>query len=237
MATIPNISESNGRQIPSAATPEAGLLPKSSLNTPKGVKDRDRQRRAIELKVAGWTYSAIAKEMGTSRQRVQQLVRPSIQTLGRLVERAKHACEKCGLSIKGHNAHVHHVDEHAGVDAYNSLENLRYLCNPCHRREHVGVPTLFTHLPVGERRAAAESFVGPFMEHVHTRFCVSCGKKKAHRGLCKECSKKARAVTMAKERLALWQRAATKTSSHGLSQAIYIIRKHNLKPEDFAPCR
>ena len=59
----------------------------------------------------------------------------------RLCERANHTCELCGLPTGWDEGHVHHkVERSAGGG--DDLENLSWLCYPCHSGHHAHRPKL-----------------------------------------------------------------------------------------------
>ncbi len=92
--------------------------------------------RAFGLFVQGKTYAAIAIELGVSRQRVQQIVRPPRQIYDAVCRRAGGACEDCGIELA--DGHVHHIETCGRTtDDFNLPENLRYLCPSCHRQAHL----------------------------------------------------------------------------------------------------
>src|ERR1700757_1222375 len=87
----------------------------------------ERLTRALELKLSGLTYAAIGKQLGLSRQRVQQMLRPPKAIYELIRERARYRCEKCGLKTR--SGHVHHQKL---TEDWNDIPNLRYLCLKCH---------------------------------------------------------------------------------------------------------
>ena len=92
--------------------------------------------RAIDLRLRGQTYEAIGRRLGLSRQRVQQLVQPSREVRQLLIKWAHERCQQCGVSI-GQGGEVHHRQAPGLVaERYNNLENLEYLCLPCHMKSH-----------------------------------------------------------------------------------------------------
>jgi hypothetical protein len=92
--------------------------------------------RALELRVRGLTYRRMGKLLRISRQRAQQLVRPSQEIRELIAASALWRCMTCSVRL-GRSGHVHHM-KHLGisVDAYNMPSNLLYLCPACHRRVH-----------------------------------------------------------------------------------------------------
>ena len=95
----------------------------------------EMMRRRLE----GETYGGIAREMGISRQRVQQILSPPKTVRLAVLERAGQMCEACGGGFA--RLHVHHKDS-IGVEPerYEDLANLEALCQTCHRWAHGGGP-------------------------------------------------------------------------------------------------
>src|SRR3989304_3484970 len=90
---------------------------------------------SLRLRLHGLTYAEIAKRLGISRQRVQQLTSPPAYIRGKVIEKAGGKCEDCGHS--GRDFHVHHVEcTGMAYELYNDLDNLRLLCPSCHRYAH-----------------------------------------------------------------------------------------------------
>jgi len=89
--------------------------------------------QAIELKIKGLTYEEIGKVLGVSRQRAQQLTRPSVEIFNFVKKRAGGKCESCGVRLN--SGHVHHLDN---TEDYNDIDNLKYLCVSCHAAAHAG---------------------------------------------------------------------------------------------------
>lgn len=99
------------------------------------VKDSDRIARAFAMRQAGSSYTEIGAEIGVTRQRAQQILRPSLKTRVRIQRRAGGACEMCRSSAG--KLDIHHRDGAAPAWAtYNADENLTLLCIPCHRLVH-----------------------------------------------------------------------------------------------------
>lgn len=99
----------------------------------------DTRERAAELFLRGLSYAAIGREIGVSRQRAQQLVRPPVGVYSLVKSRANGACEKCAVRIDA--GHVHHVKGGDGfAENFNDIDNLKYLCAICHGREHFPGP-------------------------------------------------------------------------------------------------
>lgn len=186
------------------------------------------------MKVSGMTYRAIGQALGVSRQRVQQMLRPPIRVYDQLRRRAANKCEKCGLVFKarGHG-HAHHLRY---GDFWN-VNDLLYICPACHRSEEFDC---FRYLPVAERKAASEAFIAPFVDFGIKRYCLVCSTEIALKNsFCAPCKRKLSIIRLIKSRMAAWHReknGAPKTGQN-LSQAIWLIRKHGIKPEDLGPRR
>lgn len=104
------------------------------------VKKRKRQPNpnkpiAVEMKLSGMTYADIGAAMGVSRQRAQQLVKPTSEVIQYVIERSGFSCEQCRAEL-GTSGHVHHA-EILNPAEYNEPGNLQYLCISCHKLRHV----------------------------------------------------------------------------------------------------
>ena len=92
--------------------------------------------RALELRLAGWTFEAIGKEFGRSRQRVQQWLSPPAHIRSLIIERSGGCCESCGLKL-GASGHIHHPEDDSLLpESYNTTARLQYLCPSCHLFAH-----------------------------------------------------------------------------------------------------
>lgn len=82
-----------------------------------------RRKAARILKQAGMTYEEIGQALGISRQRAQQLVRPTPRVMEELRSKKGNACANCGATdVK---LDLHHSKYDSGPDAL--------LCVPCHK--------------------------------------------------------------------------------------------------------
>lgn len=79
----------------------------------------------------GASYGVIGRQFGVSRQRVQQIVRPSKDLYDAVKSRANGMCEVCGIKVS--HGHVHHCDR----QQENRHETLQYLCPSCHREREI----------------------------------------------------------------------------------------------------
>lgn len=78
----------------------------------KSTGDKPQQIR--QMKASGMTYSQIAKRFGTSKQAVQQLIKPKINRVGR--------CSQCSQFFQ--HLHAHHTDY--------IMDKIQLLCVSCH---------------------------------------------------------------------------------------------------------
>lgn len=101
----------------------------------------DRRDEALQLRLEGLTFAAIAKQLGVSRQRVQQILAPPRDVRDSVVIGAQGRCSACELFV-GTAGHVHHLQATSIEDEdYNDHENLTLLCRSCHRTAHRGEPS------------------------------------------------------------------------------------------------
>ena len=89
----------------------------------------DRARLIAEMKRSGNTYAQIGDFLGVSRQRVQQILRPSREESLEIFRRANGRCEGCHRIYKP--LHLHHSDYCGGP--------IVALCTSCHRMADSGV--------------------------------------------------------------------------------------------------
>ena len=94
---------------------------------------RQRYQLAIDLKLKGLSYNEIGLQMGISRQRAQQLIRPPRIIYNLVRARANSKCQNCHVELTA--GHVHHKEN---KEDYNDVENLEYLCISCHKLVHCG---------------------------------------------------------------------------------------------------
>lgn len=95
----------------------------------------ERRNAILRLYASGLTYQKIADQMGLTRQRIQQIVRPPIQVIVLLRKRANDCCERCGVQLTKYSGHVHHVRKDV-TGTITDLNLLRYLCRGCHTVEN-----------------------------------------------------------------------------------------------------
>jgi len=98
-------------------------------------RNEPRRVQALQFHLRGLSYTEIGKELGVSRQRAQQLLRPPIAIYHSVRRKAQYKCENCGVRIN--SGHVHHR-KCLGLtpDDYNDFGNLQYLCAQCHGEAH-----------------------------------------------------------------------------------------------------
>lgn len=89
-------------------------------------------KEIVGMKADKKTYSDIAKIMGVSRQRVQQLFVPPKQVMIEVSNRAKGLCEGCGQFDQF--GHYHH--KKYDYDVLNEVDNIEYLCCSCHLKKN-----------------------------------------------------------------------------------------------------
>ena len=89
---------------------------------------------AQQLKREGKTYREIAKILGISPPRAQQLIRPPKAIYDMIKLRAHGCCEACGIAIT-RGGHLHHKEIQQEI-TWNDPVHLMYLCPSCHRRYH-----------------------------------------------------------------------------------------------------
>ncbi len=97
----------------------------------KATQPSEAMNQALRLRLKGLSYAEIGKAMGISRQRAQQLIRPSADIYNFVRRRAESRCQDCGIELV--SGHVHHLNQ---VDNYNDPDNLMYLCVSCHAIAH-----------------------------------------------------------------------------------------------------
>lgn len=120
-----------------------------------------RQDEAFTLRLGGFTYAKIAEELGISKQRAHQLLRPPQETINTVIGEAEEACEGCAFHL-GLSGHVHHRRQ-VGLtrDEYESARNLVYLCASCHRFAHhhsaFSPMTLGTRPQIGDLTALGQN--------------------------------------------------------------------------------
>ena len=95
------------------------------------MQRQERKAQALQFRLLGMTYAAIGKELGVSRQRVQQWLRPPKPIYDIVRAKAQGKCEMCGIFLGYGRGDVHHKTLGREGD-WNDLENLQLLCPSCH---------------------------------------------------------------------------------------------------------
>lgn len=95
------------------------LPPSGPRGYPRTEKTKAICIAATRMKVAGYTYAAIGKTFGLSRNRIQAIMRPKGVDLTL-------PCALCGKTTGV--MHCHHTDYATGAFVI--------LCQPCHRKAH-----------------------------------------------------------------------------------------------------
>lgn len=91
----------------------------------------ERRTQVFKLYSEGKSYSQIGKLLGVTHQSIQGMIRPPKEIYNAVKARAGNRCELCGSEIRGH---IHHKTT---AGDFNKIENLQYLCPPCHHDEHL----------------------------------------------------------------------------------------------------
>lgn len=138
-----------------------------------------QRAKAIWLKKAGLTYAQIGKDLGVTRQRAQQLVRPSPMVYAVVLKRADGMCQSCFKLLAG-CGHVHHRSP--DVEIYNSLDNLLLVCLSCHRALH---PEKKEQCPKGHMYNEENTIVKENSKGKTIRTCKACYGPKGRRTHCK----------------------------------------------------
>ena len=92
-----------------------------------------RALQILQMRLDGMSYFAIGKELGISRQRVQQLISPPTYIKNLIVGKAQGKCQLCGIFVSL-SGDVHHIGNNG--ENYNDVDNLQLLCKSCHRIAH-----------------------------------------------------------------------------------------------------
>lgn len=92
------------------------------------AQHQQRKELIMALKDAGYSYRDIASHMGISRQRVHQLIEPTIRERKAVYKRDGYRCQLC--NTQGSDARqldIHHI-RYTGL-----LDDMITLCTSCHR--------------------------------------------------------------------------------------------------------
>ena len=146
----------------------------------------ERRSAALAGRLEGKTYQQIARELGISRQRVQQLISPPRDIRDLVSERAGGKCEECGILPR--DPHIHHKGAVGlGPDIYNDAINLQLLCASCHRKAHPATTSAATAKRVRQPRREAAGDDQPPITCLHCQYtwearvrtpkqCPGCGR-------------------------------------------------------------
>lgn len=104
------------------------------------LADESKRQRAADLRAEGMTLAAIGRELGVSRQRVDQFLNPEKQRARVMATKAKErgtivpaeSCESCGRRLR--RLFMHHVD-------YSKPLEVLWLCARCHGKAEGGLGT------------------------------------------------------------------------------------------------
>lgn len=144
-----------------------------------------RRKQILALRLEGYTYAEIARQVGCSRQRIQQMVSPPTAIRQIVQDRAQAKCESCGIFL-GTSGHVHHKGtSNLTPDTYNDLPNLQYLCKSCHRGSHHGL--LRPRLPKC-KQCQRQTYQLKFVKSVGM-LCLDCIPPGAKIMACGSCGK------------------------------------------------
>jgi hypothetical protein len=95
----------------------------------------NKRTLAFNLRLQGLTYAQIGRQLGISRQRVQQIVAPPPAIRKAVCTAANGCCRSCGIRV-GEAGHIHHTGDDG--ENYNDFEALVLLCLSCHLKAHSG---------------------------------------------------------------------------------------------------
>jgi len=107
---------------------------------PKGIYERkppqsiETRKRALSMRLKGMTFAAIAKEMGVSKQWVQEMLVPPAALRKATYDNARGRCQECGIHL-GRNGH-YHSEPTGPIDDFT--KPLVLLCLYHHRLAHKG---------------------------------------------------------------------------------------------------
>lgn len=110
-------------------------MPKGIHNSLRGPqKNIETRQRALGMWLTGMTFTDIAKEMGVSRQWVQEMLTPPPALRKATYARAQGKCQVCGMHL-GRNAH-YHSEPTGPIEDFS--KPLVMLCCACHRQARQG---------------------------------------------------------------------------------------------------
>lgn len=100
------------------------------MNLPKATLTRQEM---LWMFLNGHSYREIGASADITGTRVHQLLTPPPEVRSRVKGRADRRCQNCGLKVQ--HGHIHQVGSN-GVDEFDDIAALRYLCISCHRDSH-----------------------------------------------------------------------------------------------------
>ena len=98
------------------------------------TKDISKRKTALEKRLDGMTFAEIGKEMGVSRQRVEQWLRPPAEIRELVYKLAGGECENCGIKLNQRNGQYHSMNPE--IEEFTTYAHTKLLCIACHRKEH-----------------------------------------------------------------------------------------------------
>ena len=97
----------------------------------------DARTRALALRLDGQSCITIARTLGLSRQRVQQMLTPPAAIRDHVIRAAKGRCAGCGIICGRHGqTHDTRTTGTMACDEYDDLAVLEWRCASCHRGVH-----------------------------------------------------------------------------------------------------
>lgn len=176
-------------------------------NLPVTTQNTLGRDEMIALKLGGATYAVIGEKAGVSRQRVQQLLRPTQLLRQWLQQQTDGQCQGCGLVV-GVHGHIHHQGD--DIATWDNRGFLQLLCVGCHHTAHAILPRVYC--ATCGKRLTTKNTSGYCHHHRPFKHGNSTGYT-LHRCRCPEC------VLWKSERGKEWtlSRSGRKPPVHGLS--------------------
>ncbi len=97
----------------------------------------DRYFKILNLLSEGKTYKEISILLHISRQRVQQIIKPSMEVTIMIDKRCNDKCEICG-DVTNQGVYHHRFNEFGESFNMNNPDCYLYLCKSCHTKLHHG---------------------------------------------------------------------------------------------------
>lgn len=102
------------------------------------MKNNPQRVRALELRLTGLTYRAVAERLSMKPEQVCQLLRAPLAVRRLLYVRSGRRCEHCKAAVF-FTSQIHHRQVVGRtLENYHALDNLQYLCASCHTQTHAG---------------------------------------------------------------------------------------------------